>query len=148
VVMADGAVRQVGSQRDLYERPHDRFVADFVGRSNFVDGAVIDAGSFKTRGGLVVRCPASGQTGAGSFSIRPERIMLGPAAKDLPNSFDGKVEFVSYLGAALDVHVALNGEDRVVAQTTNRPDGIAPKIGDTISIGWPVEAGRIFPAAS
>ena len=39
VVMDEGEVRQVGSQRDLYERPADRFVAGFVGRSTFLDGA-------------------------------------------------------------------------------------------------------------
>ena len=38
VVMAEGEIRQIGSQRDLYERPADRFVAGFVGRSTFLDG--------------------------------------------------------------------------------------------------------------
>ena len=44
VVMADGSVRQVGSQRDLYERPADRFVAGFVGRSNLLPGKVVGPG--------------------------------------------------------------------------------------------------------
>ena len=52
VVMNEGSVRQVGSQRDLYERPADRFVAGFVGRSTFLDGTVEAPGRFRTDGGL------------------------------------------------------------------------------------------------
>src|SRR6188508_2973708 len=50
VVMNEGSVRQVGSQRDLYERPADRFVAGFVGRSTFLGGTV-ENGRFRTEGG-------------------------------------------------------------------------------------------------
>ena len=55
VVMRDGAVRQVGSQRDLYERPTDRFVADFVGRSSFIEGQM-NGDRLITGGGLEIRC--------------------------------------------------------------------------------------------
>src|SRR3546814_189485 len=54
VVMSEGAVRQVGTQRDLYERPADRFVAGFVGRSSFLAGALEAPGRFRSRGGLAV----------------------------------------------------------------------------------------------
>src|SRR6185436_834709 len=56
VVMNEGSVRQVGSQRDLYERPADRFVAGFVGRSTVLDGAVELPGRFRTEGGLTLAC--------------------------------------------------------------------------------------------
>jgi len=52
VVMNEGAVHQVGTQRDLYERPADRFVAGFVGRSTFLDGTVEAPGRFRSDGGL------------------------------------------------------------------------------------------------
>ena len=145
VVMSDGAVRQVGSQKDLYERPIDKFVAGFVGRSNFMNGIVSESGIFKTKGGLVLNCPSSAPLGAASFAIRPERIAIGAESSSLANRFVGTVEFVSYLGAALDIHVALGGGDKVVAQTANRSDGRAPAIGDEVVIGWPTEATRIFP---
>ena len=57
VVMADGEIRQIGSQRDLYERPADRFVAGFVGRSTFLDGRVTAPGEFETAGGLQAQMP-------------------------------------------------------------------------------------------
>ena len=57
VVMNEGQVRQVGSQRDLYERPSDRFVAGFVGRSTFLAGTVEAPGRFRSDGGLSLRLP-------------------------------------------------------------------------------------------
>ena len=56
VVMTDGEIRQIGSQRDLYERPSDPFVAAFVGRSTFLDGRVTAPGQFETAGGLRLQC--------------------------------------------------------------------------------------------
>ena len=56
VVMSEGRVRQIGSQQDLYERPAEKFVADFVGRSTFIDGRMDGPGRFVSAGGLVVAC--------------------------------------------------------------------------------------------
>src|SRR5205823_12713324 len=71
VVMSDGAVRQVGSQRDLYERPADRFVAGFVGRSNLLTGRVIGPGRFETEAGVTIAC-SDGALGPGVIALRPE----------------------------------------------------------------------------
>src|SRR3954449_2330572 len=76
VVMADGEIRQIGTQRDLYERPADRFVAGFVGRSTFLDGRVTAPGEFLTAGGLRLQC-RNGATGAAALLLRPERLHLG-----------------------------------------------------------------------
>ncbi len=50
VVMSEGRIRQMGTQQDLYERPADRFVADFVGRSTFIEGQLIGPGTSSLRG--------------------------------------------------------------------------------------------------
>ena len=60
VVMSEGRIRQIGSQQDLYERPSEKFVADFVGRSTFIDGRMDGPGRFVSAGGLVVACEGSG----------------------------------------------------------------------------------------
>src|SRR5690349_6483 len=78
VVMADGEIRQIGSQRDLYERPTDRFVAGFVGRSTFLEGRVTAPGEFITAGGLHLKC-ADGAPGTAALLLRPERLHLAPA---------------------------------------------------------------------
>ncbi|HEY8566142.1 MAG TPA: ABC transporter ATP-binding protein [Beijerinckiaceae bacterium] len=142
VVMADGAVRQIGTQQELYERPADRFVADFVGRSTFLSGRVLDPGTFETEGGLRLAC-AGGAAGPASLALRPERLVLEPGA-GLENRLPGRVEFVSYLGPAIDVHVRLSPADRVVAQIPNRASAPPPPLGQEVTVGWPREAGLVF----
>src|SRR5262245_58184926 len=138
VVMADGEIRQIGTQRDLYERPADRFVAGFVGRSTFLDGRVTAPGEFETGGGLKLKC-RDGAPGAASLLLRPERLHLGPA-NGMDNAMPGRVEFVSYLGAVLELHVRLSPSDRVVVQLPNRGDA-APDVGDDVTVAWHREAG-------
>ena len=145
VVMAEGAVRQVGSQRDLYERPADRFVAGFVGRSNLLPGEMVAPGRFRTEGGLSIACQA-GAPGPGVIALRPERLMLGAATAALDNRLSGTVELVSYLGASLDVHVRVSGTDRVVVSHPNRADGTMPREGDRIDVGWPASAAIVLPS--
>jgi putative spermidine/putrescine transport system ATP-binding protein len=149
VVMADGEVRQVGTQQDLYERPADRFVAGFVGRSTFLAGRLAEAGVFESAGGLRLRCCETGVAGPASLALRPERLTLHPGP-GLDNRLAGTVEFVSYLGAAVDVHVRLSPADRVVVQVPNRADAPLPALGERVEVGWPREAGLVFaePAAT
>src|SRR6187401_833649 len=95
VVMNEGSVCQVGSQRDLYERPATRFVAGFVGRSTFLAGTVEAPGRFRTDGGFTLAC-AGGSPGRAVLSLRPERIEIGLQPRSgLDNSLSGTVEFVS-----------------------------------------------------
>jgi putative spermidine/putrescine transport system ATP-binding protein len=140
VVMADGEIRQIGSQQDLYERPSDRFVAAFVGRSTFLDGRVIAPGQFETAGGLRLQC-RDGAPGAAALLLRPERLSLGASGMD--NCLPGRVEFVSYLGAVLELHVRLSPADRVVVQLSNR-GAAAPAVGDAVEVGWQRDAGMVF----
>jgi putative spermidine/putrescine transport system ATP-binding protein len=141
VVMADGEIRQIGSQRDLYERPADRFVASFVGRSTFLDGRVIAPGVFETTGGLHLKC-RNGAPGAAALALRPERLSLG-AANGMDNHLPGKVEFVSYLGAVIELHVRLSPADRVLVQLPNRGEA-PPGVGDNVEVGWHRDAGMVF----
>jgi putative spermidine/putrescine transport system ATP-binding protein len=144
VVMSEGSVRQIGSQRDLYERPADRFVAGFVGRGTFLAGEIEAPGRFRTEGGLILRC-ADGASGPGVLALRPERLEIGPTPlSGLDNSLPGTVEFVSYLGAASDVHVRLSPSDRVIVQVANRGDGFAPQVGADVHVGWPAAAAKLF----
>jgi putative spermidine/putrescine transport system ATP-binding protein len=142
VVMADGEIRQIGSQRDLYERPADRFVAAFVGRSTFLDGRVTAAGQFETAGGLSLQCRHDAVPGAAVLALRPERLSLDAGTQD--NRLPGTVEFVSYLGAVLELHVRLSPADRVVVQLPNRGGTAIPTVGDAVEVGWRRDAGMVF----
>jgi len=143
VVMAEGEIRQIGSQRDLYERPTDRFVAGFVGRSTFLEGRVTAPGEFETAGGLRLRCRGEDIVGAAVLMLRPERLSIG-GANGQDNRATGQVEFVSYLGAVLELHVRLSPADRVVVQLPNRHETAAPAVGDAVEVGWHRDAGMVF----
>ena len=148
VVMAEGAVRQIGTQRDLYERPADRFVAEFVGRSTFLAGRLEGSNVFRTAGGLAIRCAPGSTGGTAALALRPERLTLSRhPIPGLDNNLPGKVDLVSYLGAALDVRVRLSPDDRVIVQLPNRVNGEAPAEGEVMYVGWPAEAGLVFPDA-
>ncbi|RDJ20921.1 ABC transporter ATP-binding protein [Bosea caraganae] len=145
VVMEKGKVRQIGSQRELYEKPADRFVAGFIGRSAFLDGEIAAPGRFRTAGGLEITSTAAKGTGPATLALRPERIAVAGDAAASANRFEARVEHVSYLGALLDVDVKLSGHDRMLLQIPNRQGGVEPKPGETITIGWAEDAGLVYP---
>jgi putative spermidine/putrescine transport system ATP-binding protein len=144
VVMNDGAVRQVGTQQDLYERPTDRFVAGFVGRSTFIEGQIETPGRFRSAGGLALVCDAA-TAGPATLALRPERIVadMSPQA-GMDNCLPGVVEFVSYLGATIDMHVRISPKERVVVQIPNRAGGLIPKVGGQVHVAWPAANGIVF----
>jgi len=144
VVMSEGRIRQIGSQQDLYERPSEKFVADFVGRSTFIDGRMDGPGRFVSAGGLVVACEGTA-TGSAALALRPERLaLMTAAAPAMDNSFPGAVEFISYLGSQVDLHVRLSPLERIIVQIQNRPEQPLPVIGQQVHIGWSKSTGRVF----
>ncbi len=120
-VMNEGRVVQIGSPKTIYERPANRFVADFIGTSNFVSGAVLgfdrDRQLFSVRsaiGDLLVASDAHLQTGATvTVSVRPEDVQLSesPAGDDgLRNVCLGVVAATAYLGDFADVQIDVAGQ--------------------------------------
>jgi putative spermidine/putrescine transport system ATP-binding protein len=147
VVMHDGAVRQVGTQEDLYERPTDRFVAGFVGRSTFIEGQIEAPGRFRSAGGLDLVC-IEAAAGPATLALRPERIIITSAPQaGMDNSVPGVVEFVSYLGATIDMHVRISPKERVVVQIPNRAGSLVPKVGVQVQVAWPAAYGIVFAGA-
>jgi putative spermidine/putrescine transport system ATP-binding protein len=144
VVMSEGQVRQVGTQRDLYERPASRFVADFVGRSSFIHGRM-QGDALLSDGGLTIRC-GKPLSGAAVLALRPERVAVAPSPVEAAdNSFPGEVEFVSYMGGLIDIHVKLTDSDRVIAQVANHEGRALPQVGERVHVGWSASAA-VFPA--
>ncbi len=139
------AIAQVGSQqRDL---PRGRPTASSrisSARANLLP-LTAQGGSALVLGHAVAGISANGGTGRAVLSVRPERVAVGPAPDaGLDNSLSGTVEFVSYLGALIDIHVRLSPSDRMVAQIANRDGAFVPEVGQPIHVGWPASAGQVF----
>src|SRR5262249_38812930 len=103
-LVCNGRVEQVGSARTLYEHPASRFVASFIGESNFFAGRVGQRQGehlvFHLEGGTAVRAPAEGphrDEQAFVLAVRPEDIVFSPDA-DGYNTIAGVVEECIYLG--------------------------------------------------
>ena len=117
-VIERGKILQIGAPRDLYERPRNPFVADFIGINNLIPGEVKDAyeaGTFtavQTRFGLI-RCLPDKRLHPGDackISVRPEvsSIALTTPPQDGLNVLFGSVSFASYIGNAIRYDIELD----------------------------------------
>ena len=113
-VMRDGVIVQEGSPAEIYGKPAQPFVADFIGKTNLLTGRVAGEGAVETAVG-VLRCRLDAAMRAGdavTVAIRPEHVALSSdGAASGPNVVGGEVEAVIYLGNLLECTV------RVGAQT-------------------------------
>jgi putative spermidine/putrescine transport system ATP-binding protein len=149
VVMSHGVIQQIGTQQELYDRPVNRFVAGFVGRTNFFAGRLAAPGRFETDGGLALRV-ADGAPAAAHrvLALRPERVAIATSpGVGAANTLAGTVELVSYLGAVVEYYVRLPSGDllRVHAPNTGAAGARAFGLGDTVHLAWPPEAGLVLP---
>ncbi len=154
VVMHQARIAQVGSPRDLYERPETEFVADFLGSANLVSGRLRgrdgEHARVELRGGLTIRVPAdrvSATAGEVRAVIRPEDVDVLVGAGDATlDVLTGKVVEVIYLGEMTRVVVA-TAEGTMSARLPGRRGGdLVP--GQAVTIGWRPGAVRVLSNAS
>jgi iron(III) transport system ATP-binding protein len=112
-VMNEGQIVQVGSPRDIYERPHNRFVADFVGSANFLDATVAGRGDqpdcyhVRTTVGLL-ECSAVEPLREGDtvvLSVRPEDVHVSAERQGDRNVLTGTVDAKIFLGESLEFRI-------------------------------------------
>jgi putative spermidine/putrescine transport system ATP-binding protein len=137
VVMRKGAVAQIGTPRDIYFKPESRFVAEFVGAANIVEGPV-SGGRLALPGGSLALNDAP-DTAAAVAMIRPETIRIvgqGDA------SLSGTVDSVSFIGDRLRL-VVTGASDRPLV--VDAPNTIVAGIGDHVGLSIAPEAIRLLP---
>jgi len=152
-VFNDGVIQQLATPADLYERPENAFVAQFIGENNRLRGKVttVNGGTcaVEVEGGGRIRALAVNIAGPGSpttLSLRPERVLIDPPA-DCPNLFDGRVEELIYLGDHMRTRVNICGHDDFIVKVPNagRHAGLHP--GHAVRVGWQVEDCRALDAS-
>jgi spermidine/putrescine transport system ATP-binding protein len=147
VLMRQGRIAQVGTPRELYDRPASRYVADFIGETNLLPGIVVESGGGLATlrvGDAVLRGVSDAASAPGAeawLTVRPEAIRLipGDAAPDGHNLVAGSVTDAVYAGSTLRVHVTLPSGQRLVASV---PSGTSVTLGGPVRLAWPVEQGR------
>ena len=129
-VMDEGRIEQIGTPSEIYYRPNSRFVADFIGESNFVEVDLSRAGNgvVHLADGRPVPCTLNGHgSGRATLMIRPESIHVAAGDAAPPTSLTGRVVQTSFLGSQtriaigcdpvpLPITASLFGRERLAAR--------------------------------
>jgi len=150
VVLRDGVIEQVGSPIALYEKPTNRFVANFIGtpHMNFLAGRVIAARVTSAEFEVLSLNPATivlpikagavvevGETV--SIGVRPEELRFGGAGDAI---LQMRAEFIEYVGGAAHIHAPNNPAGRLIV----RHPGAGAKIGETFALAIAKDACHVF----
>jgi len=136
--MSDGLVEQLGTPEEVYRRPSSRFVADFIGDSNFFP-ATVDRGVAVLADGSRVAC-GGGRSGQAVLMVRPESIRL-----DTGEGIAGLVIQTSFLGSRVRVAVQTQASESPV-MVALRETASPPHVGDAVSLAWSAEDGIVLEA--
>jgi spermidine/putrescine transport system ATP-binding protein len=154
-VMSNGSVLQVGTASEIYEEPNSRFVADFIGETNFIEGTVGSLDGYLAdfvADGLQMLATVEAGARAGvraTLAVRPERIRLSRVQpEDTPNAFRGRVVESIYVGTDTRYLVQLAPLVTVrVRQQNVVPVGMPAMEGPTgvdVWASWPPESARVL----
>jgi ABC-type spermidine/putrescine transport systems, ATPase components len=156
-VMSAGKVLQIGTPTEIYERPVCRFVADFIGETNFIEGKVETVerdgiASILSDDGLTLRGQTIRPVASGAhvtLSIRPEKAFLSVQAPPpgTPNCYQVRVERVAYIGSDTRIDVRLGSRlfdlwEQNSRSTLDRDAYWQP--GETGYLWWPAENAIIL----
>jgi putative spermidine/putrescine transport system ATP-binding protein len=128
-VMNAGRVEQIGSPREVYNRPRTRFVADFIGDINLFEGEWRD-GVFVVNG-KALPAPAAVRPGPATIAIRPERVRLTDTAQA---RLKGRVETRTFISGQLTYRVMLENGLPIVAKIHETPVDFT--IGAEVGVDW------------
>jgi spermidine/putrescine transport system ATP-binding protein len=156
-VMSQGHVEQLDEPSRIYSAPRTRFVADFIGTCNLLEGSTI-AGDGAD---LVIDVPDLGRVRAagahgleqgstGVIALRPEKIQLAATLSGAPNQnrFDGTVSDLLYMGDVTVYIVTTTRGRKIEALCANSAPGRTKlfEVGDAVELAWPVDAGHVIAA--
>jgi len=153
VVMHNGDIMQIGTPFEVYSRPENRFVADFIGRVNFFTGRIVSA-STSASGDVEIEFPGGGRKifaeRKGDFKsgqeitlvVRPESLRLNSTGSGI---FTGTVTKSVYLGQLVEYEIDCGGGKPVLAVTYDPADQGFFKTGDKAGVDFSAPASHILP---
>ncbi len=152
-VMNRGKLLQVGNSSSIYENPNSRFVADFIGDTNFITGKVHsrngDIISVELTSGVWVEAKSDQLISNGqsvTVAVRPEKMHIRSGTR-LPNWFEGRVTSIVYIGTDTHYSVRLPGDQVVRVREQNDMPGYSrplANVGDSVWVGFAVESARVL----
>jgi len=149
-VMSQGRVVQTGTPEEIYHHPRNRFVADFIGESNFLDGSVrAEAGSavFVVGDGATVPLPNGASPGPATLMVRPEALRIGAPATAPAQALRGRVTHVAFMGSHTRITVDTASGALVVHQShagAVDEDAFRGRPGEEACLWWPSETATLL----
>lgn len=147
-VLGNGEVQQLGSPAQIYEEPVNRFVAEFVGETNFIEIEVLEIrgnrATIRTPFGQVmtVHTPGQAQPGAATLSVRPEKINLGNQTQG--STFNATVIGKNYMGGYTHYLLAANGIEFRASRRNASREGDTIAVGSSVSVDFVQAAVRVL----
>jgi putative spermidine/putrescine transport system ATP-binding protein len=149
-VFDNGKIQQLSKPDELYERPCNSFVAQFIGENNKLKGTVEELGkdnscTVRLTSGDTVKASAVGVSKKGEqtlLSLRPERVEINPKNGSLSNILDGRIEEIIYLGDHMRTRLSVAGHTDFIVKVPNRQRDCGLKEGEKVKIGWATEDCR------
>jgi spermidine/putrescine ABC transporter ATP-binding subunit len=133
-----GRIAQLGEPRALYERPNSRFVADFIGQMNFLEGTRVAEGFAVPGLGLFNAANLDDVPlgAAGALAVRPERVAVQDT--EVAGAIAAEVEGLAYLGQDLILHLRLEGQDKPVVARVHAANPVTTHVarGSRLWCGW------------
>ncbi len=149
VVMNHGYIEQIGQPEVIYREPASRFVANFVGQSNWLTGTVLEPGKIRLGNGIL-NAPATAACARGSHALiflRPEEVLLHPHWEDAPNSALAELKHLELLGShyRLSLTIPHWGGVKLLADVSHRQlQSLRYQSGEQLPIQLPAESLRYF----
>ncbi|WP_347310287.1 ABC transporter ATP-binding protein [Defluviimonas sp. SAOS-178_SWC] len=141
-VMSGGHILQIGSPREIYAHPTNRFVADFIGETNFIP-ARIRGGAAHLAGGIEIRLDQSRAEGEATLAVRPEHLRLVP--QGMAGALSATVNHSVYFGTDSHVHLTLLDGTELVARQQTDPEGSGgPKPGAVVGVSFAPGAVQVL----
>jgi ABC-type Fe3+/spermidine/putrescine transport system ATPase subunit len=144
VVMSHGRIAQIGRPTAIYAAPRDRFVANFVGKANILEGQLADALHFRLENGLILALARPSRAPMHSVAIRPEEIMLSKSPVSTENCFECTIDREIYTGATTYMMCTLGGI-QLMALIVNRSGSELFSPGQTAYLTIPVSGVLPLP---
>ena len=147
-VLGGGEVQQIGTPSEIYEEPVNKFVADFVGETNFFDIDVLEAANnratVRTPFGptITIAAPASVTKGKATLSIRPEKLNLGNQVQGI--DFTAQVVHKHYLGGYTHYVLTANGIEIRASRRNASREGDVIAVGSTVHVGFVEASARVL----
>lgn len=145
-VMNEGRVEQIGTAKEIYRQPASRFVADFIGESNFIPVEWGDGGVVTSRDRIRLASPHTTESGSGSLMVRPESVRLAPASPDDPGLL-GTVVKVSFLGSFTRASVECPAADDPIIVDMPTDPNEQVREDALVQLRWEAEAAVLFHGA-